>query len=61
MYAVMVEDLSGKVDYIVTYIIVVCNAETSTAASECVTHIKGLQATVEFYLNIRGVNVITCT
>ena len=53
--------LSGKVDDIVTFIAVKCNDNTSVAAAEGVTQIKGLQTTATFYLKVRGVNFITCT
>ena len=52
------EVLSGKVDDPVTYIIATCNDETSIAASEGVMHQKGLQTTVTFLLEVRGINMI---
>ena len=60
-YTARGEGLSGKVDDIVTFITVKCNGNTSVAAAEGVTQIKGLQTTATFYLKVRGVNFITCT
>ena len=57
-YAVRGEGLSGKVDDIITNLIVVCNSETSAAVTERVMHRKCLQETVAFILKVRGVNVI---
>ena len=53
--------MSDNVEYIVTYIVVTCNDNTSSTASECVMQRKGLQAIVAFDLKVRGVDVITCT
>ena len=51
----------GRVDDLVTYLIVTYNNETSVAAAECVTHQKVLHATATFILKIRGIIVITST
>ena len=51
----------GEVDDLVTYLIVTCNGNISVAASERVSHRKGLQVTITFFLKVRGVNVITRT
>ena len=51
----------GEVDDIVTYLVVKCNGKTSVAVADRVMHRKGLQATITFYLKVRGVNIITCT
>ena len=48
-------------DYLVRYIVVTCDDETSVAASERVIYRKSLQATIAFSLKVRWVNVITCT
>ena len=48
-------------DDLVTSLIVTCNYETYIAASESVTHRKGLQSTVILPLKFKGVKVITCT
>ena len=53
--------LSGKVDDIDTYPIVMLNDKTSVSVAECVMHRKGLQATFTFTLQFSGVIVITCT
>ena len=53
--------MSGKVDDLVMYIIMMCNDETAIATAERVTLIKGLQSTITFSLKVRGVNVIACT
>ena len=53
--------LSGKVDDIVMYLIVTCDDKTSVAIYECVTHQKGLHATVVFLLEVNGVNIIKIT
>ena len=44
---------------IVVYLVVTCNDETSVAADEYMTHIKGLQETVTFISKFRGVHIIT--
>ena len=59
-YTLRGEGFYGEVDDLVTYIIVTCNGDTSVSAADHVTHRKGLQETVIFYLKVRGVNVITC-
>ena len=41
-YAVSGEGLSGKVDYLITYLNVACDYKASVAAAECVTHRKVL-------------------
>ena len=61
MYVVGREGVSGKVDDPVTYIIVTCNDETYIAASEGAMNQKGLQTTVTFILEVRGINIITST
>ena len=48
-------------DDIVTYLIVTCDVETSVSPAESMTHQKGLQATVLFLLEVRGVNFIRST
>ena len=58
MYVVRVEGFSGEVDDFITYLIVTCDYKTSVSSSEHVTNRKGLQATVAFPLEDRGVNVI---
>ena len=60
VYKVRVEGLSVEVDYLITCPIVTHYEETSVAAAEHVMHRKGLQATVAFSLEFRGVNIITC-
>ena len=53
--------MSGEVDDITTYLVVIRNDETSIDAAEPVTHKKGLHATFTFSLKVTGVNAITCT
>ena len=53
--------MSGKLDDLITYIIVTCDAKTSVTASGRVRHRKYLQTTVKFILKVRGVNVIAST
>ena len=60
-YTVRREGLSGELDYLVTYIIVTCNDDTSVATAELVTHRKGLQDKITFILKVGEVNVITST
>ena len=60
-YAVRLEVFFGKVGYLVAYIIVACNYETSIAADKRVTYRKGLQATVIFLLKVRRANVVSNT
>ena len=61
MYSIRVEGLSGELDYLVMYHIVMCDDETSVSACESVTHRKVLQATVTFILKVGGFDVITRT
>ena len=61
MYAVRGEGLSGKMDDLVTYIIVTCDDDTYVDASKGLTHRKGPQATIKFLLKVRGFNVISST
>ena len=60
-YSVRREFLSGEVDYIVTYFVVLCEEKTYIAAADCVTYRKYLQANVGFSLKVRGVNIIMRT
>ena len=53
--------MSIRVDDLVTYSVVTCDDETSVSAYERVIYIKGLQATIAYYVKVRWVNVITCT
>ena len=53
--------MSGDVDDLVTYFIMTCNDNTSVDKTDCVTHIKGLQEIVTFFLKVMGVNFITST
>ena len=53
--------MTGELDYLVTYIIVTCNDDTSVATAELVTHRKGLQDKITFILKVGEVNVITST
>ena len=53
--------MPGEVYDIFVYIMFTCDDEASVSAAECVTHIKGLQATAAFILEVRGVNFITST
>ena len=53
--------MSGEVDDLITYLVVICNEKTYVAAAELVTHIQGLQETVKFLLKVRRFNVITYT
>ena len=53
--------MSVEVDDIITYLIVKCNDETYVTAAERMTHQKGLQETITFSFEGRGVNVITST
>ena len=48
---------TGNVDDLVTYLIVTCNDDTYVAADELVKHRKGLQASIKFILEVRGVSV----
>ena len=48
-------------DDLVTYIIVACNENNSVGAAQRVTHKKDLHATVEYFLGVRWVNVVTST
>ena len=57
----MIEGLSGKLDDLFTYLIVTCNDKNSISVDERVMHIKSLQATAVFLLNVRAVNVIIST
>ena len=52
--AVRVEVFSGKVNDIITYLILECNEKTSVAAAEHNMHIKFPQATVTFILKVSG-------
>ena len=60
-YAVRGERLSVMVDDHFPYIVLLCDDETSVATSERIIHMKGLQATIVFYLKVVWVNVILCT
>ena len=55
------EGLSVNVGDLVTYLIVMCNDESSISSDRIATHRKVLQATVTFSLKVRGVNFITLT
>ena len=59
VYAVRGEELSGKVDYLIRYLIVIFYEETFITAAEHVTHQNYLHATITFILEVRGVNFIT--
>ena len=48
-------------DDFIKYLIVTCNDDTFSAASERVMHRKGLHATVAFLLGVGGVNNIMIT
>ena len=48
-------------DDLVVYIILVCSDKTSVSAAERVTHLKGMQATVTFLLEVLGDNCVTIT
>ena len=48
-YAVRVKGMSGELDYLVTYLVMICNDKTSVATDELVMQRKGLQATVVFF------------
>ena len=61
MYAVRGEGLSGKMDDLVTYIIVTCDDDTYVDAAKRLTHRKGPQATIKFLLKVRRFNVIPST
>ena len=61
MYAVRGEGLSGKMDDLVIYIIVVYSDKTSFAASEHIMHSKCLHVAITFPLKVGGVNGITIT
>ena len=60
-YAVRGEGLSGKVDDLVTYLVVTCYDKTTVAAAGRRTHIKVLQATAAFSFKVEGAHGITCT
>ena len=51
----------GKVDYLIIYLVLTCNDETSVDAAESLMHIKGQQSPVKLSLKARGVGGITCT
>ena len=55
------EGFSGKLDDLVTYVIVTYNDDTYIASDDNVTYIKCLQATVTFSLKFREVNIIMYT
>ena len=59
MYSNKGEVLYGKIDYLVTYLILTCNDNISVYADEHVIHRKGPQEIIAFILKVRGVNVIT--
>ena len=61
MYTVREEGLSGKVDDLIKYLIVMYYDKNFAAASVRVTHRKCLQATITFLSKVRGVNFITST
>ena len=54
MYAVRVEGLSGKMDDLVMYIIVMYNDKTSFATAEHIMHSKCLHVAITFPLKVGG-------
>ena len=61
MYKVRGERLFWEVDYLVTYLVVACDEDTAVRTDQCVTHQKGLNATITLVLDIRGVNIVMST
>ena len=61
MYTVRGESFLCRVDYIVTYLVVTCDDESTIRAAQRVMHRRGFHATVAFVLDIGGVNVVTST
>ena len=57
----MREVLSCKVDDIVNHFVMTRNDETPVIAVNPEKHGKGLISTITFFLEVRGVNIVTCT
>ena len=57
----MEERLFYEVDDLVTYLVLMCDGETTVRESQRVTHQKDLHATVAFVLEVRGVKFLMST